>query len=100
MTCGFVVCKCVGRIVAAAANVTANEANPKVLGSSADRAVIVRGITIKSTVRGESVILSVSANWAARTPPLLQTSAVEDMLTEDCEEASCLIHPFEAKQDM
>lgn len=37
-----------------------------------------------------------STDGTAASTPLLKTVAVKDVLTEDCEEARCVVHSFEA----
>ena len=41
-------------------------------------------------------VLGVATDGAAAAQPFLETGAVEDVLAEDCEEASGFIHAFEA----
>lgn len=44
----------------------------------------------------ECVVLSVAAHWTARAAPFLQARTVKDVLTEDCEKPSGLVHALEA----
>jgi hypothetical protein len=95
VTRGLIVGKSVRLVVSATAYVAANEADPEVLGGSADAALIVWTVTVTAAERGKGVVLCVAADWAARTSPFLETGAVEDVLTEDGEKSRRFVHALE-----
>jgi hypothetical protein len=82
-----------GRVVTAAAYVTADQTDPKILGGAADAAFIVGGLAVGAAV-GERIVLSVATHWTAGAAPLFETGAVEDVLTKYCEKARGFVHAF------
>ena len=88
----------VGEIVAAAAHMSADEADPEVSISVAGLTVIRCGMIIFGAIEkrfcGRQAVLRVSADWTTAASPFLETAAVEDMLAQDCEEACTFVHAF------
>jgi len=95
MGCGFVVGKGMCRVIAAAARVATDEADPEVLGGAADSTFIIWSVAVAG-VLSNGVVLCVATDRAAGTTPLFETGTVKDVLTENGEEASCLVHALEA----
>jgi hypothetical protein len=83
-------------IVSAAAYAAANQADPKIpLGSTNATCIfdVFCGRQIASKSRN-AVVLGVAADRTATAPPFFKTSTVKDVLTEDDQKASCLVHTF------
>ena len=100
----LVMLECVGGVVATTPGVAADEADPEiglrmtddtfVQGSCCRRFLVGRKGPRGVIFRGRR--LGVPAHWAAAASPFLEAGAVEDVLTEDGEEARGFIHAFEA----
>jgi hypothetical protein len=82
-------------VVSATAYVAANETDPEVLCGSADAALVIWTVAVTAAERGEGVVLCVTADWAPRTSPFLETGAMEDVLTEDGEKSRGFVHALE-----
>ena len=94
MGCVLIMKKGVGSVIAPTANVATNEANPEICIGSTDGAFVEPCFSIRAVESFAKVILSVSADWASTTSPLLEAGAVEHMLTEYGKQSCRLVHTF------
>jgi hypothetical protein len=91
----FPMIKGVSAVVAATANRAADQTGPEIPIGVADTALGRFLITICRGIPLAKVVLRVPTDRTPAAFPFLETSAVEDVLTDDCEKACCLIHSFE-----
>ena len=94
----------VGVVIAAAADIAANEAHPEVGFGAADAAFVERGLNFGGAAAAAGpgalakagFVLGVAADGAAGATPFLEAVAVEDVLAEDGEETGGFVHALKA----
>lgn len=93
--------KGVSGIISSTAYIAADEADPQISIGATDAtfieaSVLPKACAVLCPLSKPKIILGVTADRTARSTPLLETGAVEDVLAEDCEETCRFVHTLEA----